>query len=94
MLALMLDPQYEGLGMVIQYGGKQITFQITSAYDREYCSHFSFVHTKILNSTNANENGPCSFASHNSQFTNLYDVMENDDDMCHKHENNQIYMIL
>jgi len=46
MLALMLDPQYKGLGMIIQYVGKQKAFQITSAYDREYCSHSSFVHVR------------------------------------------------
>ncbi len=28
MLAMMLDPRYEGLGLVIQYVGKEKAFQI------------------------------------------------------------------
>jgi len=33
MLALMLDPQYKGLGLVIQYVGKEQAFQILGEYD-------------------------------------------------------------
>jgi hypothetical protein len=48
---------------------------------------------KILNPINVNEKGPCNSSSHSSKFTSLYDVVESDD-MCHGHENNQIYKIL
>jgi hypothetical protein len=33
MLALMLNPQYKGLGLVIQYVGKEQAFQILGEYD-------------------------------------------------------------
>jgi hypothetical protein len=42
---------------------------------------FFFGAYKILNPINANEKGPCNFASHSSQSTSLYDVMKNDDDL-------------
>ncbi len=33
MLALMLDPQYKGLGLAIQYVGKEQVFQFLGEYD-------------------------------------------------------------
>jgi hypothetical protein len=34
MLAMMLDPHYKGLGVVIQYVGKNRAFQIVGEYDK------------------------------------------------------------
>ncbi len=36
MLALMLDPHYKGLGLVIQYVGKQKVFHVIDKYGRRY----------------------------------------------------------
>jgi hypothetical protein len=77
-LALMLDPQYKGLGMIIQYVGKQRAFQITNEYDREVLFPLLFCAYKILNPTNANERSSCSYTSHSFQSTSLYDVIESD----------------
>jgi hypothetical protein len=35
MLAIMLDPRSKGLGLVIDYVGKERTFQIAWEYDRQ-----------------------------------------------------------
>jgi hypothetical protein len=44
MLAMMLDPHYKGLGVVIQYVGKNRAFQIVGEYDKLVFSPFLFVH--------------------------------------------------
>jgi len=41
MLALILDPHYKKLGLVIQYVGKQRVFHIASKYDKKVL--FSFL---------------------------------------------------
>ncbi len=81
MLALMLDSEYKGLGLVIDYVGKQRAFHIASDYDREVLFTLRLYAYKILNLTNANERSPCNIASLSSQSTSSYNVMENDDDM-------------
>jgi hypothetical protein len=43
MLALMLNPQYKGLGLVIQYVNKQKAFHIANEM---YYSHYFFMHTR------------------------------------------------
>jgi hypothetical protein len=63
MLALMLDSEYKGLGLVIDYVGKQRAFHIVGDYDREALFMLFFYAYKILNLTNANEKSPSNFAS-------------------------------
>ncbi len=51
MLALMLDSEYKGLGLVIDYVGKQRAFHIAKEYDRKVL-FLLFCAYKILNPTN------------------------------------------
>jgi len=44
MLAIMLDPHYKGLGVVIQYVGKNRAFQIVGEYDKLVLFALLFVH--------------------------------------------------
>jgi hypothetical protein len=64
--------------MIIQYIGKQKALQITSEYDREVLFLLLLCAYEILNPINANERSSCSYTSHSSQSTSLYDVMESD----------------
>jgi len=63
MLALMLDFEYKGLGLVIDYVGKQKAFHIVGDYDREVLFTLLLYAYKILNLINANERSPGNFAS-------------------------------
>ncbi len=81
MLAMMLDPGYKGLGLVVQYVGKEKAFQIASEYDKAILFPLLVCAYKFLNPTNVSEWIP-NFASKSSQFINLiYDLMETDEDM-------------
>jgi len=52
---MMLDPRYKGLGLVIQYVGKEKAFQIASEYDRAILFLLLVCAYKFLNPTNVNE---------------------------------------
>jgi len=71
MLALMLDPHYKGLGLVIRYVGKQRVFHVIDKYDKEVLFLLFLCAYKILNLNNANEKGPCSSTSQIFQSTSL-----------------------
>jgi hypothetical protein len=81
MLALMLDPCFKGLGLVIQYVGKEKTFQVTSDYGIQVLFPFLVCAYKVLNPTKANERNTGGFASQSSQCSFLHDVMDTDEDM-------------
>jgi hypothetical protein len=49
MLAHMLDPRFKGLGLVINYIGKERTFQITGEYDKQALFLFLICAYKLLN---------------------------------------------
>ncbi len=76
----MLDPYCKGLGLVIQYVGKERAFQILGEYDRLILFMFFVCAYKFLNPTNVSERVP-NFALESFQSTSLYDFMETDEDM-------------
>jgi hypothetical protein len=55
MLAMMLDPHYKGLGVVIQYVGKDIVLQIVGEYDKLVLFPFLVCAYKFFNLINASE---------------------------------------
>jgi hypothetical protein len=79
MLAMMLDSHYKGLGLVIQYFGKERALQ-SREYDRAIFFPLFVYAYNFLDPTNVSERVP-NFASKSFQFTSLYDVMEIDEDM-------------
>jgi hypothetical protein len=76
MLAMMLDPRFKGLGLVIQYVGKDKALQVASDYDTQVLFLFLVCAYKVLNPTNASERN-----ASGSQCSSLYDVMDMDEDM-------------
>jgi hypothetical protein len=80
MLAMMLDKCYKGLGLDIQYVGKERALQIVGEYDKPILFLLFVCAYKFLNSTNVNEK-VSNFASESSQSTSLYVFMEIDEDV-------------
>jgi hypothetical protein len=80
MLAMMLDPHYKGLGVVIQYVGKNRTFQIVGEYDKLVLFLLLVCAYKFFNLVDASERIH-SVASRSSQLTSLYDLMDSNDDL-------------
>jgi len=81
MLAKMLDSHFKGLGLVIQYVGKEGVFQVASDYDTQVLFPLLVYAYKILNPTNASEKKVGGSTSQSSQCSYLYDVMDTDEDM-------------
>jgi hypothetical protein len=81
MLAFMLDPQYRGLGLVINYVGKKQALKIEGEYDKQVLFLLLVCAYMVLNLNDACERAPNSFTSQNSQTTNLYDCKDMDEDM-------------
>ncbi len=81
MLALMFDPWYKGLGLVIDYIGKKWALQIVREYDRQVLFMFLVCAYKVLNPSNTCERALGSFTSQNSQTISLYDCMDMNEDM-------------
>jgi hypothetical protein len=75
MLAMMLDLHYKGLGLVIQYVGKEKAFQIADEYGKLVFFPLLEYAYKVLNPIEINEKPPTS-TSQMIEFTNLYDLME------------------
>jgi len=81
----MLDPRFKGLGLVIQYVGKEKNTLIVNEYDR-YVLFPLLVHVyRFLNLSTTNEIVVASIAT-NSEMNNfgvrsLYDLMEIDEKM-------------
>jgi hypothetical protein len=71
----MLNPCYKGLGVVIQFVGKERALQITSEYDRQFSLPLLISTYNFLNPSDIGV-GASSFTSCSVQFTNLYDLME------------------
>jgi hypothetical protein len=82
MLVMMLGPHYKGLGLglVIQYVGKERVLQILGEYDRAILFLLLVCAYKFLNPTNVTER-VLNFALESSQSTSLYDFMETNEDM-------------
>jgi hypothetical protein len=74
----MLNPCYKGLGLVIQFVNKERTLKIASEYDHQFCFHFLFMHITFLSHASV---GAFSFTSYSVEFTNLYDLMEINEEM-------------
>jgi hypothetical protein len=51
----MLDPHFKGLGLVIQYVGKERVFQVVSDHDIQVLFLLLVCAFKVLNLTNASE---------------------------------------
>jgi hypothetical protein len=81
MLALMLDPQYMGLGLVIDYVCKEGALWITGEYDKQVLFLLLVCAYKVLIPNDACEKVPSNSTSQNSQTTSLYDYMDMDEDM-------------
>jgi hypothetical protein len=80
MLAMMLNPCYKNLGLVIQYVDKEKALHIVDEYDRQVLFPLLVWAYKFLNPTHASEKTP-SFTFQSSQSTSLYDLMETNGDM-------------
>ncbi len=80
MLCMMLNPCYKGLGLVIQFVGKERALQIASEYD---CQFFLPLLLSTYNFLNPNDTsvGASSFTFYSVEFTNLYDLMEINEEM-------------
>ncbi len=77
----MLDPWYKGLGLVIDYVGKEQAFQIVRKYDKEVLFPLLVCAYKVLNLNDTCERTFGGFTSQNFQTISLYDCMDTDEDM-------------
>jgi hypothetical protein len=84
----MLDPCFEGLGLVIQYVGKEKTLEIAGDYNIQVLFPLLVCAYKVLNPTNTSERNMVGSASQSSQCSFLYDVMDMDEDMAFSIGNN------
>jgi hypothetical protein len=81
MLALMLDPHFKRLGLVIQYVGKERTLEVVGDYDIQLLFPLLVCAYKVLNPINASERNMGGSTSQSSQCSSLYDVMDTNEDM-------------
>jgi hypothetical protein len=77
MLAMMLHPCFKGLGLVIQYVGKEKTLHMVGEYDRQVLFPLIICAYKYLNSSDVSVGAP-SFTSQSIEPTNLYNMIEID----------------
>ncbi len=75
MLAIVWDPHYKGLGLVIQFVGKERPLQTTCEYDCQTLFPFLIVAYNFLNPNDVGAQVP-SFASQSTKTTSLYDLIE------------------
>jgi hypothetical protein len=80
MLAMMLDPCFKGLGLVIQYVGKERTLHIVGEYDCQLLFSFIICAYKYLN-TNDVSVQTSRFASQSIEPTSLYDLIKTNEKM-------------
>jgi len=80
MLAMILNLRFKGLGLVIQYVGKERTLHIASEYDHQVSFWFLICAYKYLNPSDVIVGVP-SFASQNIEPTSLYDLIETNEKM-------------
>lgn len=77
----MLDPRYKGLGLVIDYVGKEQALQTKGEYEKQVLFPLLVCAYMVLNPSDTCERTFGSFTSQNSQTTSLYDCMDTDEDM-------------
>jgi hypothetical protein len=63
----MLDPSFKGLGLIIQYVGKERTLQVVGDYEIHVLFLFLICAYKVLNPTNVSERNVGGSASQSSQ---------------------------
>ncbi len=78
MLAMTLGPPYKGLGLVIQYVGKNKVLWIK--HNRQVLFLFIFYGYKFLNPTKVDEKA-LNFTSQTIESTKLYDFMETNENV-------------
>jgi hypothetical protein len=81
MLALMFNPHFKGLGLIIQYVGKEKALQVASDYNTQVLSPLLVCAYKVLNPTNVSERNVGGSTSQSSQCFALYDVLDTNEDM-------------
>jgi len=86
-LSMMLDPCYKGLGLVIQYVGKDKTMQIIHEYDKYVLFPFLVHAYKNFNPIVATE-VVVPFVVNSEKGRSLYDFMEIDDGSINSLKNN------
>jgi len=75
MLAMILNLRFKGLGLVIQYVGKERIVHIASEYDHQVSFRFLICAYEFLNPNDVSVGFP-SFASQTIEPTSLYDLIE------------------
>ncbi len=80
MLAMMLDLCFKGLGLVIQYVGKERALHIIREYDPQVLFPLLICAHKYLNPSDVSVGAP-SFASQSIEPTSVYDFIKIDEDM-------------
>jgi hypothetical protein len=75
MLCMILNPCYKGLGLNIQFVGKERTLQIAAEYDHQVLLPFLIFAYNFLNPSDAGI-GSFSFISCSIEPRSLYDLME------------------
>jgi hypothetical protein len=73
----MLNPHYKGLGLAIQFLGKERALQIVSEYNHQVLLLFLI---STLNPSDACA-GASSFTSYNAKPTSLHDLMETNEEI-------------
>ncbi len=77
---MMLNPCYNGLGLVIQFVGKERTLQIASECDHQFLLPLLIYAYNFFNPSDTGF-GASSFTSYSVEFTNLCDLMEINEEM-------------
>jgi hypothetical protein len=75
MLAMMLDPCYKGLGLVINYVGKERALGIAGEYDMVVLFSLLVSTYKALNPNDVGDKGHNTSTSQGAQSTRLYDSL-------------------
>jgi hypothetical protein len=76
----MLNPHYKGLGLIIQFVGKERTLQIANEYDRQVLLPILIFEYNYFNPSDAGTRS-FSFTSYSVEPTSLYDLMETTKEM-------------
>ncbi len=75
MLAMTLHPCYKGLGLVINYVGKERVIGIAGKYDPMVLFSLLISTYKVLNLNDVGDKGHNTFTSQGAQSTRLYDSL-------------------
>jgi hypothetical protein len=77
---MILNPHYKGLGLAIQFLGKERALQIVSEYNHQVLFPFLIYAYNFLNPNDACV-GASSFTSYNAKPTSLHDLMETNEEI-------------